>query len=1063
MRMEGNGSQLWRIGLVTPMQSKVALRRSYTNKYSAALCQGRKLLNRDTGVIMNHYTRSAVRRYSLPLIITTIGLFLFGAASLTANAADDSTEKGQSAKDKNRKPIAEVVTTGTQIKGASISEALPVSIVTAEDIELLGIDSGDELLDLIPENGQNFFNEAENISGGVNSARGDTGAFNLRSIGTGNTLVLLNGRRMVNLATYQTEEIGGSFVPVNTVNSNEIPVNGIDELQVLREGASAIYGADAVAGVVNTVLKKDFEGLTVRGKYTGYEGLPRDDQQLSVEWGKFFNGGATNVGVFFNHYRRGRVRASDDPRWANADFSSRVPVNSPWFGLSDWRNDSANSGYGQYDVTSSASAAGLSQNDYTDSAGEFETYPSSDPRCVGGWDLGYGTCGHEDGQGTFRNNLNEFRDLNSKLERTTAFLYMNHDMGNGTESFTEFSVYDSKTNLRRHAAAPFSTVKLRVGPQNYWNPFGAALNPDGTPNPNRVNLPGTTIPAGGLTLEIDNYRFTQLPRIIDNDGRTYRFLQGFRGSAGDLDWETAVLYSKAEKNEVTHNRVSNLLAAEALFDPTPAAFNPFSGGVNDNIERILVDVRRDGTTSLKSFDFKVSNNNVRELPAGPLGMLVGFEWREETFVDDRDPRLDGTIVFTDYQGNTYPYVSDVVNSSPTPDSAGERNVISLFGELQIPILDNLDAQIAFRHENFSDVGRATVPKIAFGWRPVEQLLVRASYSEAFRAPNLVTINEDIVARQNTRTDYTCLFADPMEVTLDCVNSTQRIAQGSKNLEPEKSDNYSLGLVFDPLENLTVTLDFWSIEKQDTIGLFGEENHTILDLIRRLEAGTADCSNVQGNPAVVRDTPDPGEAATYLAAGICPVGAIQFINDVYLNLDKRTVRGHDLGVYYNFDTDFGNFDVTYNGSFLDTFEQEAGGDAAVLVAAQKAGTIPADIPVTGFADLIGQDGNQENRQRFSLRWKRDVWGASLSGYRVGSFYQSSLTLADGSRYVIPAMTTFNGSVQRNFDWMNTDARVRLGINNILDKRAPLADRYFGFFSDAHRDLGRSFYLDLRVKL
>lgn len=740
--------------------------------------------------------RNATRKISAMEIAGTFFLGIFALGAMSANAAEEKAKKA-------KKPIAEVITTGTQIKGATISEALPVSIVTSEEIELLGIDSGDELLDMIPENGQNFFNEAENISGGVNSARGDTGAFNLRSIGTGNTLVLLNGRRMVNLATYQTEEVGGSFVPVNTYNSNEIPVNGIDELQVLREGASAIYGADAVAGVVNTVLKKDFEGLTVRGKYTAYEGLPRDDQQLSVEWGKYFNNGATNVGVFFNHYRRDRVRASDDPRWANSDFRSRVPANSPWFGNTSFRNDSANSGYGQYDVTSSASAAGLSGNDYTDSSGEFETYPNGDSRCdptvpdQDGWDLGYGTCAHEDGQGTFRNNLNEFRDLNSKLERTTAFLYMNHDMGNGTESFTEFSIYDSATNLRRHAAAPFSTVKLRVGPMNYWNPFGAALNPDGSPNPNRVNLPGSTIPAGGLTLEIDNYRFTQKPRIIDNDGRTYRFLHGFRGSVGDLDWETALLYSKAEKNEVTHNRVSNLLAAEALFDPTPAAYNPFSGGVNDNIDRILVDVRRDGTTSLKSFDFKISNNDVRELPAGPLGMLVGFEWREETFVDDRDPRLDGTIVFTDYQGDTYPYVSDVVNSSPTPDSAGERNVISLFGELQIPVFENFDAQLALRYEDFSDVGRTTVPKVAIGWRPIDQLLIRASWSEAFRAPNLVTINEDIVARQNTRTDYACLFADPMEVTLDCVNSTQRIAQGSKNLKPEESDNYNVGLVYEP--------------------------------------------------------------------------------------------------------------------------------------------------------------------------------------------------------------------------------------------------------------------------
>ena len=146
-------------------------------------------------------------------------------------------------------PLEEITVTGSQIKGAAINDALAISVFSEEDIEYLGVESGEELMELIPENGQNFFAEAD-TAGGVNGARGDVGAFNLRNMGTGNTLVLLNGRRMVNAATYQTEEVGGSFVPVNSVNSNHIPVFGVDRLEVLRDGASAIYGADAVAGVL---------------------------------------------------------------------------------------------------------------------------------------------------------------------------------------------------------------------------------------------------------------------------------------------------------------------------------------------------------------------------------------------------------------------------------------------------------------------------------------------------------------------------------------------------------------------------------------------------------------------------------------------------------------------------------------------------------------------------------------------------------------------------------------------------------------------------------------------
>ena len=160
----------------------------------------------------------------------------YGAAGATAFllAAPPSTALEAPSQGENEGVIEEVVVTGTHIRGATISGVLPVSVVDAQDIELFGVDSGDDLLEALPEQGQNFFNEAENISGGVNSARGDVGAFNLRNLGTGNTLVLLNGRRLVNAASFQTEEVGGSFVPVNTVNSNTIPVYGLERLEVLK-------------------------------------------------------------------------------------------------------------------------------------------------------------------------------------------------------------------------------------------------------------------------------------------------------------------------------------------------------------------------------------------------------------------------------------------------------------------------------------------------------------------------------------------------------------------------------------------------------------------------------------------------------------------------------------------------------------------------------------------------------------------------------------------------------------------------------------------------------------
>lgn len=1001
-------------------------------------------------------TRTAGGQFSL-LFVSLIAVSFAASPA----AAQDSRKKEEK--------IEEITVTGTQIKGAKISGALPVSIISVQDIEAYGIDSGDELLDLMPENGNNFFNEAESISGGVNSARGDIGAFNLRSMGTGNTLVLVNGRRLVMAPQYQTEEVGGSFVPVNTVNSNTIPVFGVQRVEVLREGASAVYGADAVAGVVNTVLRKDFEGFSIRTKFTDFDNLPRNDTNLTLQWGKDFNGGATNVGVFVNYLDRGRVNSQDDPRWANADFRYRIPVGSPWEGNTSFRNDSANSIYGQYDVRISASGQGLSGT-LTDSSGEFETFPSGHPDCD--WDLGYGTCGAIDGNGTYRHNLNENRDINSDLQRTSAFVYINHELENGVESFTEIGAYTYQSNLFRHGAAPFSTVKLRVGAENYWNPFG----PCGSPNrlPDAV-IPGVT--CDGLELEIDNYRFTELPRIVDNDGDSFRLLQGFRGSEGNWDWETALTWSRATADDITHNRVSNILMAEALFDPTPAAYNPFSGGVNSNIERALVDVYRKSKSELRMLDLKLSNAEFAQLPAGPMGILFGAEYREESFVDNRDPRLDGRIVFTDYEGDTYPYVSDVVNSSPTPSSRGSRSVVSLFSEVAVPLFENLDMQLAVRYEDLSDTGTSTVPKVALGWRVVEPLLLRASWSQGFRAPNLVTINEEIVARQNTRTDWACLYAaenggDPDQDTLDCVNSTQRIAQGSKDLRPEESDNFSVGLVLEPVKDMTLTVDYWGIEKKDTIGLFGEENHTLLDLYERLQAGTSNCAANPGNSAVVRADPGVDESAIYLAAGICPAGDIQYIDDNYLNLDTRTIKGVDLGWYYNLDTSLGNFDFRLVWSRLLEYEQDAGGDSLILVDAKNSGLIPATYPIEGFADLIRKDGNQEDRANLTVAYNRGEFGASVTAFYVGDFYQDSLTIDNPDpaiygpsptlQYVIPSMTTYNAKIDYTFRPSDRyKLRTSFGINNLTDERAPLADRYFGYFSDSHRDLGRSYYLDLRL--
>ena len=955
--------------------------------------------------------------------------------------------------------IEEVVVTGSQIKGAKITGALPVSILSNEQLEAFGIDSGDELLDTIAENGMNQFNEQE-WNGGVNASRGDVGAFNLRSVGVGDTLVLLNGRRVIMSPGYQTEAVGGSFVPVSTVNSNTIPVYGVERTEVLKDGASAIYGADAVAGVVNTVLQNDFEGLTVRLKSSGYETFDAQDSQLNIKFGTNFNAGRSNIGVFADLTDRDNIKASEDPRWANSDLRHRLPSDNPWY--SKFRNSSVYSVYGTWFQGSN----------------QFINYPISNSRCEASSaidiiDTTNGCLVDRSGSSGVRTNLNEYRDVRAELDRVNMFVFLNHEMNNGNEAFFELGYYDSETNRTLYpeatlgGSAGYSATQPMIIPvTNYYVPD--SLETIGIPFAKRY------------------HRFPNTRQNI-NQRDTYRLLAGMRGSFNNWDWEGAITISEANAHDITYGRHSMTLLDQALADTTSAAMNPFSGGINSNHERALITegVHRKNETTLDMLDFKISNPDIFDLPAGPVGMVIGFEYREESFTDDRDDRLDGTIKYTTngYTSSgrrnsnldvTFPYVSDVVNSSPTPDSYGERDVTSLFAEFQLPLTSKINAQLAVRHEDFSDVGTTTVSKFAAGWQITNYALIRGSFSQTFRGPNLITVNESQVARNNGRTDWVGAYVsgdgdtditegtgDDENILFDVYKSTQRIASGSDKLIAEEGDNWNLGIVIEPIENLIVTYDEWSIEKENTIGLFGEENHTILDLLLRLRAGTSGCNS--GNPNVVRFDPDPTTASYFEAKGLCNVGQIQRIEDVYVNLDTRKIEGKDIGLYYVTETEYGDISFRYNQSKLEKLEQTAGGSAAEIIAAQAAGElsgIPAGA-ITGFSSQLGLNGNYDRKSNMSVIWTYEDYYLSLSQLRIGEFFDTRPGLKGGEYWKIPSMKTVNITAGYNFRLNGIKSRVRLGIKNLEDERAPLADKTYGYYSDAHRDYGRNYYVDLRV--
>ena len=290
-------------------------------------------------------------------------------------------------------------------------------------------------------------------------------------------------------------------------------------------------------------------------------------------------------------------------------------------------------------------------------------------------------------------------------------------------------------------------------------------------------------------------------------------------------------------------------------------------------------MNRISETTLTMWDLKASRSDVFSLPAGDVGMAAGLEVRRESYADDRDKRLDGTIKYTDVVTNIT-YGTDVMGASPSPDVRAHRSIISghlefavplVSPEMGIPLVQSIDMQLAGRTERYSDFGTVTKPKIAINWTMTDWLALRGSASQAFRAPNLPQFYSSGTQVSNTRTDFS--FCRLNAVT--CAGaSTIEVRSGNRGLGPEEADNLSAGILLQPTflpegaGKLSLTIDYWSIKQTDVIGIEGGQVQLLYDYLLRL--------NGQSNPNLVRDTP----------VGANRVGQLLQINDNYFNITPR---------------------------------------------------------------------------------------------------------------------------------------------------------------------------------
>jgi iron complex outermembrane receptor protein len=978
--------------------------------------------------------------------------------------------------------VEEIVVVGSQIEGSKVTAALPVTVVDQAQLDNVAATSGDDLFRSIPQMGDVSFNSSY-LPNSSNSARGDVGSVNLRNLGVGNTLVLLNGRRVVAHPTSRADE---NLVPVLTYNTNAIPVSGIKRLEVLRDGAAALYGSDAVAGVVNTVLMDDYDGLTVEAQYGSAEGTNLREGEFSVQAGRNFHEGRGNITLFGNYTNRSALKAWDQDYtssvdktslFAGTDFAGNVTLDdrvtaSPWGSLT-----------AQGQVRQNGAAI-------TSATGAFHIQPSTNGACAvalpNGICLASGAAATSatgadrnlrfDTAGTFN------PSVMPELERVNLFLTGRYDLTDDLQAFGEIGYYTATTHAVQTSTTNLASLPIAIAASNYYNPFGPAVFANGQANPNR--LPGLSVGAAGVGVTMAAYNFADVgPTHVDVENTQWRFLSGLKGEKFGFKWEGALLYSEATVED-TSDGISATALQNQMRLSTPDAYNPFNGGtlgapsIGDGapssqtaIDAIRVKTVRKNTSSLALADFKVSKVDLFAVPAGDVGFAAGIEYRRETQKDDRDDRLDGTIRFTNsLTGVTYE--NDLVGSSPSPDTKGSRNVTSLYAELAIPVISpemeipfvyNFEAQLAGRYEDFSDVGDVAKPKVALAWDVIDGLRFRGSWAQGFKAPNLEQVNATLVTRSNGRRDWYRCEADRRAGRIATLQAcaAPNVAErrsGNPELKPEESETWGLGVVYEPrfipeeFGRFTFTVDYWRVKQEGIVGLFGGGNAITADYVARL--------NGSSYADVIRAAPTADDIAMFQGTGLAPVGQILYVADQYQNLLPQEARGLDIGVMWNLrGTEYGDFSVNFNAAHLMKFYRSPSPGVAELVAAQAAGEIDPTIFISGGGDLIRQNGRPEWKWSASATWSYDQWTVGAFTQYIGDVEDTALLDSEGDAWVVDSQLTANMYGQYEFtEGLAANTRLRVGVRNLTDEKPPLSSD--GYLGELYQPYSRYWYVSVR---
>lgn len=783
--------------------------------------------------------------------------------------------------------------TGSNIRRIDAETALPVTVIDKAELDARGAATMAELFETLGAAEPSGITE---INNGPQLARGDVASIDLRGIGSGSTLTLLNGRRMAPHPISMAE----NGVPSLAVNINTIPRAMVDRVEILRDGASAIYGADAAAGVINNYVSRTYvgRGVTLKGSVTQHGGA----NEFNATIFEGFKRGKTHFSVSLDYFHRDALSAHDRDWAKNADFRVSRALPAPWNGLpltdpatgaviardNDFRNTNAVNQWGQWqrgtiqpDFLTFVGSRPAGNTGITTSTtppvgvatmaanGMFYLWPDSTG--VNFKQTAPSPNIDSPENATF-SNWNKWKMLIPATDRVQFATFVDHPINDRLNFFGDLLFYRAYSRTGREPVNFKNTDDqgIYLPAANPYNPFGVrfyhptgAPNADGTPRltgaPADVSL-WTGISPGQNTGDGIKPRETEVYSL------SWRVLGGLRGKLGDTwEWESGLLASGAQTHEFEHFQIRESHLRRALARTDATAFNPFPVTfriVNNQIvvdrpftnpESVLQPLYQDedrfGRTNLFMADLKLNGQLGRLSRGGNIGVATGAELRYDTYSDKRASFVG---VNPPGSGKDFPFLREGDNdflalSSNLPISA-RQTIYAAYAEValpfvtrenRLPLVHAFELTLAGRFEHFSIHGQTTKPKASLVWKPASWLKLRGSVAESFRAPNLVQTNITPLRRQ--------IGADDpyrFEVTaLPSDGTAQRTVfrQGNQGLKPEEAKTWVAGLVVEVprVRGLSFTFDYFHLNQNKVIENTGagaaiDYDEIVLDLATQAE-------------------------------------------------------------------------------------------------------------------------------------------------------------------------------------------------------------------------------------